>query len=341
MDVGSPSSHCMSQSSSYSSNQSSGVFSAVTSSTQHTTASFHRHSTHDAASREQDRPTSTNNHTSDRDTILDAQDMAGQSSPSTPIGATNVRKKRMLPSPRTEQHLLQSPSSIPSPHEASSRSRYSRAPVSSSTFDPATQSTSMFPPPQTSGPGSSRASRHFGERPSPAVAALPSLASGAVSNRVAQFQAALRRTDVEDQRSSIASALSMETVSPNPTFYPLERHLAHPQLLLALLPWLTFKDLLPIFSLTAYTRNVMENRVEIKEAILERFLTDSVGYRRWAPEHMGSKEEPLALSLRVCSFLVYLNKSCSRQSLSLRTSTPTCEECRSLRITTRAWRMDS
>ncbi|KAG8883941.1 hypothetical protein FRB97_005615 [Tulasnella sp. 331] len=294
------SSHSMSQSSSYSSNQSSGVFSTVTASTQHTTASFHRHSMRDAPNSELEQSASVPDRKGSRDAITEAQELTGQS-PSTTTSAVNIRKKRFLPSPPTERHLLQSSLSMPPPPEASSRRRSSRAPVSSSTFDSLPQSASTFPPPQSLSPGGSRASKHVGESLSSTVSALPPLASGAVSSRVAQFQATLDQTHPEDPRYSTASALSMETVSPEPKFYPLERHLAHPQLLGTLLQWLTFKDLLPVFSLTAYTRNVMENHADIKEAILERFLTDSVGY---LPKALTNQVRMMASSTRAYTKVV-------------------------------------
>lgn len=115
------------------------------------------------------------------------------------------------------------------------------------------------------------------------------------------YQAKLPEEPVRSShRNSTASALSFETAAaPEPTFYPLEQHLLHPQLLAALLPYLTFTELLPLFSLGAETRRAMEAMHEVKEAILERFLTPSVGYRRWFPERMGNKREPLSLTLRV------------------------------------------
>ena len=48
----------------------------------------------------------------------------------------------------------------------------------------------------------------------------------------------------------------------------------------------------------------MEETRDVKEAILERYLRDSIGYRKWTTERMGKKKEPLHLTLRVSPRLV-------------------------------------
>lgn len=94
-------------------------------------------------------------------------------------------------------------------------------------------------------------------------------------------------------------------VSPvEPTFYPLGSHLLHPELLSALLQWFNFREALPLFSISMSLKKAMEETKDVKEIILEKFLGDSVGYRRWNVERMGKRKEPLSLTLRVrLSFL--------------------------------------
>ncbi|KAG8986925.1 hypothetical protein FRB90_003691 [Tulasnella sp. 427] len=42
----------------------------------------------------------------------------------------------------------------------------------------------------------------------------------------------------------------------------------------------------------------MEETPEIREAVLERYLGESIGYRTWSAERMGKRKEPLSLTLR-------------------------------------------
>ncbi|KAG9031285.1 hypothetical protein FRB95_002925 [Tulasnella sp. JGI-2019a] len=285
-----PRSQSVSQSSSYSSNQSSGVFSAITTSTQHTAASYAQNDTirgQDPHTEHEEQPQLVTDQTSVHGAI-ETQEANVESSSSPVAEPANIRKKRMLPSVQTRQHLLQLPTT-PSTHDAPVRRRSSRAVVVPITPPPPHQQ--KLYDPDVSGPLRRREERI-------PLSDLPLLASGAVSNRVAQLQAALQHGDPGDQRLSMASTQSIETVSPIPTFYPLTRHLEHPQLIAALLQWMTFRDFLPIFSLTAESRRIMETRMDIKETILERYLTESVGYRRWSMERMGSSPEPLSLTLR-------------------------------------------
>ena len=46
-------------------------------------------------------------------------------------------------------------------------------------------------------------------------------------------------------------------------------------------------------------KKAMEDTRDVKEAVLERYLSNSIGYRRWSAEGMGSRPEPLSLTLRV------------------------------------------
>ncbi|KAG8940649.1 hypothetical protein FRC03_005222, partial [Tulasnella sp. 419] len=80
--------------------------------------------------------------------------------------------------------------------------------------------------------------------------------------------------------------------------YPLLSHLLHPHLLGALLPYLSFKELLPLLSLNKHAKQAMESTRDIKELILETYLSCTIGYEKWSPERMGSGGEPLSLTLR-------------------------------------------
>ncbi|KAG8938125.1 hypothetical protein FRC03_007627, partial [Tulasnella sp. 419] len=80
--------------------------------------------------------------------------------------------------------------------------------------------------------------------------------------------------------------------------YPLLSHLLHPHLLGALLPYLSFEELLPLLSLNKHAKQAMESTRDIKELILETYLSSTIGYVRWSPKRMGSGDEPLSLTLR-------------------------------------------
>jgi hypothetical protein len=94
------------------------------------------------------------------------------------------------------------------------------------------------------------------------------------------------------------------TSSPEsiPGPYPLLQHLKSPQLLAGLLPYLSFREVLPLLSLTAASRKALEANRDLKEEILERYLSASVGYIRWNAERMGEHTEPLSLTLRVSKY---------------------------------------
>lgn len=90
---------------------------------------------------------------------------------------------------------------------------------------------------------------------------------------------------------------------PNPEYefdpdiiYPIEQHLAVPELLASSLLFLQFSDVLALTTVSKTIRNMLEDRKELREEILERFL-GTVGYMRW---DFGKKREPLVLTLRVC-----------------------------------------
>ncbi|KAG8801069.1 hypothetical protein FRC17_006729 [Serendipita sp. 399] len=85
-----------------------------------------------------------------------------------------------------------------------------------------------------------------------------------------------------------------ETGEGEEHFYPIEFHLGNPDLLKILLLFLEFPDILSITSVSKVIRNMVEDRRELREEILERFL-NTVGYTRW---DFGKKREPLVLTLR-------------------------------------------
>jgi hypothetical protein len=80
--------------------------------------------------------------------------------------------------------------------------------------------------------------------------------------------------------------------------YPIEQHLSHPELLSSLLYFMQFPEVLSLSSVSKVIRNMLEDRRELREEVLERFLS-TVGYTRW---DFGKKREPLVLTLRVSKF---------------------------------------
>ena len=83
---------------------------------------------------------------------------------------------------------------------------------------------------------------------------------------------------------------------PEPYFYPLELHLLHPQLFRALLHYLSFYDWCVLQSVSKSLRSQLGRVKELKEEVLERYLS-TIGYARWNWE----EDEPLVISLRVKS----------------------------------------
>ena len=83
---------------------------------------------------------------------------------------------------------------------------------------------------------------------------------------------------------------------PEPYFYPLELHLLHPQLLRGLLQYMTFYDWCILQGVNKSLRSQLSHIKELKEEILERYLS-TIGYARWVWE----EDEPLMISLRVKS----------------------------------------
>ena len=81
-----------------------------------------------------------------------------------------------------------------------------------------------------------------------------------------------------------------------PYFYPLELHLLHPQLLRALLQYLSFYDWCVLQAVNKSLRSQLSHVKELKEEVLERYLS-TIGYARWIWE----EDEPLVISLRVMS----------------------------------------
>ena len=75
--------------------------------------------------------------------------------------------------------------------------------------------------------------------------------------------------------------------------YPLELHLLHPQLLRALLQYLSFYDWCILQGVSKNLRSQLNHTKELKEEVLERYLS-TIGYARWIWE-----KEPLVISLRV------------------------------------------
>jgi hypothetical protein len=83
---------------------------------------------------------------------------------------------------------------------------------------------------------------------------------------------------------------------PEPYFYPLELHLLHPQMLRALLQYLSFYDWCILQGVNKSMRSQLNHVKELKEEVIERYLS-TIGYARWVWE----EDEPLMISLRVKS----------------------------------------
>ncbi|KAG8773129.1 hypothetical protein FRC15_002251 [Serendipita sp. 397] len=103
------------------------------------------------------------------------------------------------------------------------------------------------------------------------------------------------RQSHETQRTTRTEARSEEEQEEEEErFYPIESHLGNPELLKVLLLFVEFPDILSLSSISKVIRNMLEDRRELREEILERFL-NTVGYVRW---DFGKKREPLVLTLR-------------------------------------------
>jgi hypothetical protein len=77
----------------------------------------------------------------------------------------------------------------------------------------------------------------------------------------------------------------------------LSGFLSDPQLLWALLPFLSFYDWCLVLSLSRVVRHTLVQNPQLRESVLERFLRP-VGYARWA----WDEPDPLELSLQVWDF---------------------------------------
>jgi hypothetical protein len=92
-------------------------------------------------------------------------------------------------------------------------------------------------------------------------------------------------------------------------YYPLEKHIANLELLEELLLYLSFQEFAAFSSTSKRIRTMLEDRKELRETVLERFL-GTVGYMTW---EFGNKE-PLELTLKVC-----VHPSPPRMSLTRKT----------------------
>ena len=107
-------------------------------------------------------------------------------------------------------------------------------------------------------------------------------------------------------------------------YYPLDKHIRDPRLLEELLAYLSFHEFVALSSTSKRIHTMLEDRKELRETVLERFLA-TVGYVRW---DFGTKE-PLELTLKVCVRLQLRGGFLPTQFFfSLcRTSTPTSGAC--------------
>ena len=78
-------------------------------------------------------------------------------------------------------------------------------------------------------------------------------------------------------------------------YYPLDKHINDPDLLDELLAYLSFHEFVALSSTSKRIRTRLEDRKDLRETVLERFLA-TVGYVRWE----FRIKEPLELTLKVC-----------------------------------------
>lgn len=104
-------------------------------------------------------------------------------------------------------------------------------------------------------------------------------------------------SQARDAQPSPRQSVAESTVNEDLFYYPLIFHICQPELLHALLPYLSFFDWCALFGLTSDSRKHMEGTRSIREAGLEKWL-GTTGYQQWSYEPL---REPLQLTLRVSS----------------------------------------
>ncbi|KAL5530901.1 hypothetical protein ACEPAG_3777 [Sanghuangporus baumii] len=119
-------------------------------------------------------------------------------------------------------------------------------------------------------------------------------------------QAFASRWDVTDEKECLKPSTSEsgttgvaqmeaepEPEPVEPTFYPLEKHLLHVELLGALLPYFAFHDWCMVTAVNDALRRQIEHKRELRELVLEHYL-HTVGYARWR----WSMKEHIMLTFR-------------------------------------------
>lgn len=122
----------------------------------------------------------------------------------------------------------------------------------------------------------------------------PSSPEGYAQARSRRRGKALEKERPDGIENVVAAADPEPEDLKEPTYYPLEKHVAEPALFGTLLGYISFGDWLALSSVSKVIRKTLYEDRELTERVLERFLR-VVGYARWTfPE-----SEPLALTLTV------------------------------------------
>jgi hypothetical protein len=87
--------------------------------------------------------------------------------------------------------------------------------------------------------------------------------------------------------------------------FPLPKLASYPQLLANMLSYFSLWDWCTLSSVTKEIRILLVQKKELRDEVLERYLT-TVGYLRWA---WSEEREPLSLSLQVCFVAVFFHFS--------------------------------
>ena len=137
-----------------------------------------------------------------------------------------------------------------------------------------TQQSSALPPPKST--------------PTPSVAPFKAPPSALLPMHMPSRR---RQASSPISKSEVEAARALGVV----LFYPLEKHINDPSLLEELLAYLSFHEFMALSSASKRIRTMLEDRKELREAVLDRYLA-TVGYTRWEFE----TKEPLELTLKVC-----------------------------------------
>ena len=130
-------------------------------------------------------------------------------------------------------------------------------------------------------------------KPTPIPSPAPSKPPPSAARALLPMHVPSRRRQASSpiSKSEVEAARALGVV----LFYPLEKHINDPGLLEELLAYLSFHEFMTLNSTSKRIRAMLEDRKELREAVLGRYLA-TVGYTRWEFEI----KEPLELTIKVC-----------------------------------------